>query len=176
MPLVRGDPLELNLELRKVLYQTSHAHENVAIIQSHSYPWGGALGAVILMLFAPFALAYLLENRPRILRVAPVKKKNALEELYLLKGSLSDDPRALSFKVGELFKEGFEPILQKDTASMTFQELLSNLRGQKVNEADIKRLSHDLENMQFQKTPPTKEEVSGTLDEVTSILIKNTQN
>lgn len=164
MPLVKGDPLELRLDLRKILYQKSHAQDNVDIIRSHSYPWGRSAGALLLMLLAPFALAYWRQNQPP-LRKEKVKDKDPLAELYQLKG-VQADPRALSFMVGELFKEGFEPILHKETSSMTFQELLSHLQ----EEGEIKRLCLELENMQFSSEDPEKDEVDKALEKATYLL------
>jgi hypothetical protein len=173
MPLVKGDPLELSLKLRKILYQDSHAEENAAILRSHSYPWGRGLSAVILMLFAPFALVYWMLNRPKDLRVVKGEEKNVLEELHRLKGAAEGDPREVAFRVGELFKEGLEPIVHKETASMTFQELLSNLQGSKWDKGEIgevKSLCFELENMQFQKMPPSAGEVDGALNKATAVL------
>lgn len=172
MPLVKGDPLELNLKLRKILYQDSRAQENVAIIRSHSYPWMRAISAVILMLLAPFALAYWMQNRPKTLKIEKLKEKNALEELYRLKAAHVGDPRTLSFIVGELFKEGLEPLVHKETASMTFQELLNNLQGSKWEEGEVKRLCFELENMQFQEIPPSVGEVDTALNKAVAVLEK----
>lgn len=171
MPLVKGDPLELSLKLRKILYQESHAKENLSIFKSRTYPWGQALGALILLFLAPFALRYWLQNMPKTQKLDKRKEKNVLEELNKLKERWKGEPKALSFIVSELFKEGFQPFLGKDASSMTFEELLEGLGGHSTLPlGEIKRLFTQFEKMQFQKSVPEKGEVEQALGEAAEVL------
>lgn len=152
MPLLPGDPLELNLKLRHALYDEDQSERNLAVFKSYTIPWIFIIPLLLLALIAPFFL-YVFKNF-RIKAQGP-SVYTLIQQMQALQNS-SLPPKELAFQVAKLFKMGFE-----NGPSMTYQELYEQLKGKySSEELQLLKLQFDhLEMIQYQKENPSLDQV-----------------
>lgn len=168
MPLLKGDPLELNLKLRERLYHEDQSARNVAIFKSYTIPWLYILPLLLLLLSAPYLLYFWQQQRRRqIVHSAPsffsiMQRMQALQKSELA-------PKELAFEVAKLFKMGFE-----NGPSMTYQELIQSL--QNSNRFSVEQLAafkqqfDVLERLQYTRETPTRAQVMHALESTETLL------
>lgn len=168
MPLIPGDPLELNLKLRERLYEEDQSARNVAIFESYHFPWLPSLAVILVMSGAPLML-YLWQETMRKIRSEEIP---TFREILLHLKELDPkgySPRELSFEVAKLFKMGFE-----NGPSMTYQELNEQLSSSQRFSAEqivvFQKQFEELEKMQYQAEEPSREQVYQTIDRVERLL------
>ena len=157
MPLLPGDPLELNLKLRHRLYEEDQSQHNVAVFKSYTIPWIMILPLLLLALLAPFIL-YVLKNSRKQIQEGP-SVYTLIQQIQALQNA-SMPPKELAFEVAKLFKLGFDK-----GPYMTYQELLDQLKT-KYTKEDLEALKlqfDQLEKIQYQKENPSHEEVQEAL-------------
>lgn len=168
MPLIPGDPLELNLPLRKELYEEDQSARNVAIFQSYHFPWIPAFLVLIGMSSAPLLLYLWLETMRKLRKEEIPTFKEILRQLKGLEPT-SYTPRELSFEVAKLFKMGFE-----NGPAMTYQELIEDLQtSQRFSSEQIAAFQsqfEELEEIQYHPSTPSFEEVNQVLKDAVNVL------
>lgn len=157
MPLLPGDPLELNLKLRHTLYEEDQSQHNVAVFKSYTIPWLAIIPLLLLALIAPFLL-YVLKNSQKRIHDGP-SFYTLMDRLQALQSSPLP-PKELAFEVAKLFKMGFE-----NGPYMTYQELYEHLKGKYTQEEleTLKLQFDNLEKLQYQKESPTLDQVQDAL-------------
>lgn len=163
MPLLPGDPLELNLKLRQTLYEQDQSQHNLAVFKSYTIPWLAIIPLLLLALFAPFFL-YVLKN---------FRSKAQVPSFYTLMSRMqalqnsSLPPKELAFQVSKLFKMGFE-----NGPYLTYQELYEQLKTQYTSqELDLLKLQFDnLEKIQYQQEHPSLDQVQAAITETEHFL------
>ena len=165
MPLIPGDPLELNGDLRKRLFAEDQSARNVAIFESYRFPWVKSLVVVLLMSGTPLILYIWLETMRKIRNEEIPTFSEILLQLKEL-DSKHYSPRELAFEVAKLFKRGF-----KNGSSKTYQELMEYLNGRLSNEHmhAFQKQFQALEKIQYQPEEPSKAEVEETIEHLKSI-------
>lgn len=162
MPLVPGDPLDLDPALRQKLYDRDFSHENKEIFKSYTIPWVALIAVVLIALGAPFFLyAWLVKMRKEQKKERP-SSYTILEKIKALQQSALT-PKELAFAVAKLFKMGFE-----NGPTMTYQELSQQLEKDNIyTEAELTAFRQQfslLEALQYQAEIPTKDRVEVALE------------
>jgi hypothetical protein len=152
MPLLPGDPLELNLKLRHTLYEEDQSQHNLAVFKSYTIPWLAIIPLLLLALIAPFFL-YVVKNFRS--KVQGPSVYTLIQQMQALQNS-SLPPKELAFQVAKLFKMGFE-----NGPYLTYQELYEQLKGKYSSEelALLKLQFNNLEMIQYQKAQPSLDQV-----------------
>lgn len=158
MPLLPGDPLELNLKLRHALYEQDESEHNLEVFKAYTIPWFKILPFLLLALLAPFVL-YVLKNTRKNIQEGP-SIYTLIQQMQALQNS-SLSPKELAFEVAKLFKMGFE-----NGPYMTYQELLEQLKTKySIEDLSTLKLQFDrLEKIQYQKENPSHEQVQDVLN------------
>lgn len=156
MPLLPGDPLELNLKLHHTLYENDQSQHNLAVFKSYTIPWLAIIPLLLLALIAPFFLYVIknFRNKPHGPSIHTL-----LSQMQSLQQSTLN-PKELAFEVAKLFKMGFE-----SGPYMTYQELYEKLKGTYTNdELELLKIQFDhLEKIQYQKEHPTLDQVQAAI-------------
>lgn len=168
LPLIKGDPLELNLEMRRKLYNQDQSKRNVAIFQSYTFPWLPLFPLLVLLVTAPFFLHYWLIKIRRERKKELPSFYTLMEQIKALQQS-SLPPKELVFEVAKLFKMGFD-----NGPSMTYQELLQKLTLSEKYTLEQRQAFQTqfttLEQLQYRKESPTKSSVILAMEQAEQLL------
>lgn len=170
MPLVRGDPLELNLPLRHLLYKQNQSQRNQEIFKKYTFPWLKLLTLLAFMLLLPFLLYVLRaiyrredESRPAFYTL--------LSRLQALQSSTMS-PKELIFAAAKLFKMSFPK-----GSSMTYQELIAALKANGgYSEEEVEAFEKQfrlLEKLQYQEKSPVQPEVLSAVNRMEALIPRN---
>ena len=152
MPLLPGDPLELNLKLRHILYEEDQSDKNLAIFKSYTIPWLAILPLLLLALVAPFFL-YVVQNFRTQVKGPSVY--TLIQEMQALQNAKLP-PKELAFEVAKLFKKSFN-----NGPYLTYQELYEQLKtNYSSDELQLLKAQFDrLEKIQYQQEHPSPEQL-----------------
>ncbi len=166
MPLIPGDPLELNLDNRHALYEVDQSSYNVAVMQSYTVPWISLSLVLLFLIAAPFLL-YIIKGMNQE-RQGP-SFHTLLERIKALQKT-SLPPKELIFETARLFKMGFE-----NGSAMTYRDILEHLKDRfsLAELEEFKMQFNILEKMQFQQNSPLLSKVNETIEDVEQLITKS---
>jgi hypothetical protein len=163
LPLVPGDPLELEQDLRERLIR-DYSQENIEAFKAHTFPWFQVIGMIGLMSALPFALRGLKERKsPKSIQGPSLS--SLWERIERIERAKSVDKNGVR-ELAQAFKLMFQPSLKIPVEHLTFQELEMKLLQQGMQSPQF----DNLDFLQFQAQSPSKEQVKSVIKEIKTQL------
>lgn len=172
MPLMKGDPLEIDPGVQEMLEEFEWRESNQQLVRSRDFPLFSILLVLLLMGSLPWVLrAYLAHAKLHPSAAPPPTLEELLNQLQSLEGT-----RGNVEELSVLVKKSFEPVLQKPCEALTFAELIDQVKDrQLLSPPAIREASGQLKHLEslcFQLVP--QEEIDWPrLTQATRTLIRN---